>query len=54
MLTKIEYVAQTLVGTVHRKFKTLEDMNFWFHSIKGTTMEHSYVPAKITTTIEVL
>ena len=54
MLTKIELVAQTLTGGIHRKFKTEEDMQAWFYSIKGTSLENSYVPARITTTIEIL
>ena len=54
MLTKIELVAQTLTGGIHRKFRTEEDMQAWFYSIKGTSLENSYVPARITTTIEIL
>lgn len=54
MLTKIEYVAMTTTGEIHRKFKDEQEMNFWFYGLKGTTLEHSFNGAKITTIIEVL
>lgn len=53
-MTKIELVAQTKAGGIHRRFKTEEDMRAWFHSIKGTIMAASLIPARITTTIETL
>lgn len=54
MLTKTEYVALTLTGDVHRKFKDEMELNFWFYSLKGTTLINSFTKAKITTTIEAL
>ena len=53
-MTKIELVAQTKAGGIHRRFKTEEDMRAWFHSIKGTIMAASLIPARITTTVEVI
>ena len=54
MIQKEELVALRKDNTIYRTFPNKLAMDYWFYSLQGSTLVDSFVPAKVTTIIEVL